>query len=85
MLALKIAILLLIVYLVYRSSEPFANKTNKAKSNYDWFAKHGANATYTQYRQDFGNDANIVDYEAIRKLAAGESKKFNVGQVIQRI
>ncbi len=78
-------ILILIIYLIYSSSEKFTNKTDKAKSNFDWFSQQGSNATYTQYRQDFGDDANIVDYEAIRKLYGGESKQFNVGQIIQLI
>lgn len=81
---LKIVAILLIAYLIYNSREPFTNKADKAKSNYNWFS-NPENNTYTQYRQDFGKDANIVDYEAIRKLRGGESKQFNVGQIMQLI
>lgn len=79
--AIKFLVIVLICYFIFRR-ESFANKTDKAKKYYDWFS-HQKTPTYTSYRDEFNQDANIVEYEAVNKL--WHNGPFNVGQIIQVI
>ncbi len=61
-------ILLFIMIAIYRMlPESFTNKQEKAQKNYDWFIKH-PHPSYTAYKYEFDDQANIVDYENIARL-----------------
>jgi hypothetical protein len=78
-LAILLVFTILMIALVdhYARPESFANRDDKAKSIYKWFAGR-ANPTYTSYIRD-NKDSNIVEYEDILGLL--QNHDFTVDSV----
>lgn len=78
-LAVLLVFTILLIALVdhYAGSENFANRDDKAKSIYKWFAGN-TNPTYTSYIRD-NKDSNIVEYEDILGLL--QNRDFTVDSI----